>query len=136
MPFDPGCRRPTVKTFIALLVHGLAYGGGVWVIGFARHSAHDWAVWYVIGAAALVLVLTIGQRHINPARALKILFFAALIAVWFWGANVGLDALGNSVAARRTPSHLQEGLPLHFILVPGVASVALALVASTLVRRT
>jgi hypothetical protein len=127
--------RHSHQAAVALLVHGLAYASGVWLLGFATHSAQDWVLWYALGALALVLALPIGKLHIEPARALQILFFAALIALWFWGANFALDALGNSVQARRTPSHLQDGLPLHFILVPGVASVALALYASTFVRR-
>ena len=83
----------------------------------------------------LVLALPVAKVPIKPAWALQLLFFAALLALWFWGANFALDALGNSVQARRTPSHLRDGLPLHFILVPGVASVALGLYASALVRR-
>ncbi len=130
-----GVGRLALITAVALLVHGLAYAFGAWVLRSASHSAQDWVFWYSVGAVALVLALPIAKLQVKPVWALQLLFFAALLALWFWGANFALDALGNSVQARRTPSHRQEGLPLHVILVPGVASVALALYATTFVRR-
>ena len=124
-----------MTTAVALLVHGLVYSLGAW---FARPTAQDtqaWAVWYCIGAMTLVLALQVAKIRVKPSSALQVLLFAAILAVWFLGANFALDVLGNSVQARRTPLELRSGLPIHFILVPGVASVALAVLASTLVGR-
>ena len=124
-----------MTTAVALLVHGLAYALGAWLAWSSFPSVQDWLLWYGVGAVGLVLVLPVAKVQIKPAWALQLLFFAALLALWFWGANFALDALGNSVQARRTPSHLRDGLPLHLILVPGVASVALGLYAPAWVRR-
>ena len=124
-----------MTTAVALLVHGIVYALGAW---FARPASHDtqaWALWYCIGAMTLVLAIQVAKIRVKPSSALQVLLFAALLAVWFWGANFALDVLGNSVQARRTPLELRSGLPIHFILFPGVASVALAVLASTLVGR-
>ena len=124
-----------MTTAVALLVHGLVYALGAWLARPASQDTQPWAVWYCIGAMTLVLALQVVKLRVKPSQALQVLLFAALLAVWFWGANFALDVLGNSVQARRTPLELRSGLPIHFILVPGVASVALAVLASTLVGR-
>jgi hypothetical protein len=43
-----------------------------------------------------------------------------------WAGQVALDLLGNSVKTGRLPPELRTGLPLHLVLVPGVASFGLA----------
>ena len=124
-----------MTTAVALLVHGLVYALGAWLAWPTSHDTQAWALWYCIGAMTLVLALHVAKIRVKPSSALQVLLFAALLAVWFWGANFALDALGNSVQASRTPLQLRSGLPIHFILLPGVASVALAVLASTLVGR-
>jgi hypothetical protein len=51
--------------------------------------------------------------------------YAALLAIFFFGADVALSVLGNSVKPRGQLPAFLGGLEVYFILVPGVASVAL-----------
>jgi len=124
-----------VYTTLTLGVHGLLFWGAVLTLAGPTTAIPDCALVYAFGATYLVVSHWKDVLRLSLRRAIEVSFYASVVAVWFWGANDALDILGNSVRASRVSSQAREGLPLHFLLFPGVVSVTLASTFTMMLRR-
>lgn len=99
-----------------------------------------------VTAAALITVFALGvvflllaPRHRRYSRSVRVwtttLVYASLLAALFAGADFALQALGNSVKSRTPLPQWLGGLELYWLLVPGVASVAVGALAGLLTER-
>jgi hypothetical protein len=114
-------------TLVATLVaHLVAFWGAAWLARSPAVDSSYWVLCYLAGAVLPVASRWVHGLRVGPRVALQIIGYASLLALVFWGANMALDLLGNSVKTGRLPPELRTGLPLHLILVPGVASYGLA----------
>jgi hypothetical protein len=115
-----------MRAALPLLAHALAFWAGVAALAPPSVSPSAWAALYLLGAVAVVLI----ERHPRArlsARAWAIVAaYAAFLAVLFWGADHALNELRGAIRPRAALPAYLGGLELCFMLVPGVASVALA----------
>ena len=117
---------------LALAVQAAFYGGLV-----ALMPAAAVAPWAWVGLYAVVLVATLAAlrgpwRSPSVVSAAAWLMYAVLLSLWFFGANVGLDALHGAHRVHPDVARHLGGLELWFVLCPGAASVALALLVQAL----
>ena len=91
-----------------------------------------WTTLYVGALAVAVLAM----RHITlPLKAaLGWGLQSVLLALIFFGANGGLDALHGAHRPKAEVARYLGGLELWFVLCPGAASVALALAVAAISR--
>ena len=116
---------------LALAVQAAFYGGLVALMPAAV------APWAWVGLYAVVLVATLAAlrgpwRSPSVVSAATWLMYAVLLSLWFFGANVGLDALHGAHRSKADVALHLGGLELWFVLCPGAASVALALLVQAL----
>ena len=129
-------RASPIHTAVALGTHVVVFWGGAWFVSAPPDRALSWVLSYAAGAVFLTAARWQNKLCLTLRQSTQLLFYASIVAIWFWGANLALDTLGNSVKATRLPPEQREGLPLHLLLVPGVVSVALgALAAAALDRK-
>ena len=116
-------------TIAGLLAHAISFAGFVTIVPTLSVSLVAWLVLYTIG----VVVVSPGPRLALIAYTARgwslALFYSVLFAVIFAGADLALQVLGNSVKPRATLPPALGGLELYFVLVPGVASIALGQLA-------
>lgn len=115
----------------AFALHGLAYWAFVLLVAPSAVGREAWAVLYLAGVAALSLWLREPASTAARRRAVEVLGYSMLLGVWFFGADRGLAVLGNSVRPRQALPGFLHGLELYYLLVPGVATVALGRLAAT-----
>jgi hypothetical protein len=118
-----------------LLTHAVTLWAFVLFVPSAGVAAAAWVVVYVAGALYLVATQLVPRLRLSVAQALRLLGYSVLVATLFFGANLALTALGNSVKPRQPLPSALGGLELWYLLVPGVAAVALASVVFGLLRR-
>ncbi|UUX94379.1 hypothetical protein [Aquabacterium sp. J223] len=118
-----------------LLAHAVAFTGLLALLRPVGVVPVAWVLVFGLGSA----VLTWGPRHPiwprSPAVWLKVFAVTVLVAAVFFGADVALTTLGNSVKPRVPPPEALGGLTLPLFLVPGVASVACGAWVGALVGR-
>lgn len=119
----------------ALLTHLFTFRAGAWLAGAPEPADFSWSLCYLVGAAFLAAGAWFPKLRLSPRAAFEVLGYSVLLAIVFWGANMALDILGNAVRVRRLAPELRAGLPIHFVLVPGVASVGVGALADALWRR-
>ena len=116
-------------TIAGLLAHAISFAGFVTILPTLSVSLAAWLVLYAVG----VIVVLLGPRLTLVAYTARgwslALFYAVLSAVIFAGADLALQALGNAVKPRAIVPPALGGLEFYFLLVPGVASVALGQLA-------
>lgn len=119
----------------ALLAHGAAYWAGVWALSSAAVDLQSWLLCYAASVVVLVTPHWLPQLGLSRTQCCKLFLYSTVVAIWLWGSNFALDELGNSVQAKRLPTAERDDLPLHFILFPGVAAVAIGAFFSVPRRR-
>jgi hypothetical protein len=125
-----------VTTALArLLAHAVAFGALLAVLRPAGVAPVAWLVVYGIGVAALAWGPRSRAWPRSPVVWLKVLAGAVLIAAVFFGADVALTTLGNSVKPRLPPPAALGGMTLPLFLLPGVATVAFGAWIGALVGR-
>ena len=105
---------------VALVAHLVCFIAGVALVWQSELASLEWFAWYFSGAAALAVAHWVPAAALRSSLALRVAGFSVVLAAWFWGANFALDQLGNSVPNRHVGAGLAAGLPLHFVLFPGV----------------
>ena len=112
-------------TAAGLLTHLLSFVVVVATVATPSVSLIAWLSLYGVGAAYLLIGPYVPLPKLSVRQWAMLFVYALILAVIFAGAEFGLQTLGNSVKPRGgLPSYL-GGLELYFMLVPGVASVAL-----------
>ena len=112
-------------TVASLLTHLLSFAGVVAAVATPSVSFLAWLALYGVGAAYLLIGPYVRIPKLSARQWAILLGYALLLSVIFAGIELGLQTLGNSVKLRGVlPSYL-GGLEPYFMLVPGVASVAL-----------
>lgn len=115
--------QPIAKA-TGLLTHAAAFWVFVLLVPAANVAPAAWAVLYAAGALCLAATPRVHRFRLSPARALKLLGYSVLVATLFFGADMALTALGNSAKPRQALPAAFGGLELWYLLVPGVAAVA------------
>ena len=114
-----------MATAVGLLTHLLSFVVVVATVATPSVSIIAWLALYGVGALCLLIGPYLRLPKLPARQWAMVLMYALLLAVIFAGAEFGLQTLGNSVKPRGVlPSYL-GGLEPYFMLVPGVASVAL-----------
>ena len=114
-----------MATAAGLLAHLLSFVVVVATVATPSVSFLAWLALYGLGAAYLLIGPYVPIPKLSARQWAKLFVYALILAVIFAGAEFGLQTLGNSVKPRGVlPSYL-GGLEPYFMLVPGVASVAL-----------
>ena len=112
-------------TAAGLLAHLLSFVVVVATVATPSVSLIAWLTLYGVGAAYLLIGPYAPLPKLSARQWAMLFVYALILAVIFAGAEFGLQTLGNSVKPRGVlPSYL-GGLEPYFMLVPGVASVAL-----------
>ena len=125
----PRWRRPlgwSALRPVAVLVHLLAFWGTVAVLPAAAAPVQGWALLYAAGLAWLWLAGRVPDLRAAGMAPSAVFVYALLLAAIFLGADGALDALRGSVKPRSALPVFVHGLALHWVLAPGIASVALA----------
>ncbi len=134
MPGTLSAPKGTAGTAIGLLVHYACFWGGVSLLSPPAYGVLDWSPWYLAGVVYLLASHRQGKARLSGGQCARLLLYSCVVAVWFWGATFALDTLGNSVQTRRLASVSQDGPPLHLLLLPGLASIAVGAFAAALCR--
>jgi hypothetical protein len=117
--------RYYLSAFAAAAVHASAFVAFLVYVAPSSVRATSWLALYLLGGSFLWL----RPRLLPTANSFKLwastLMYAALLAILFFGADLALSVLGNSVKPRSQLPAFLGGLEMHFVLVPGIASVAL-----------
>ncbi len=111
----------------ALVLAGLFYWAVVAVLQAAAVAPQAWALLFGACIACALLCPDKTIRALSPGAWLYGAFCALLVAAFFFGANIGLDALHG---ANRPKAHVAAslgGLELWFVLCPGLSSFAIAM---------
>jgi hypothetical protein len=108
-----------------LLTHAAIFWAFVVLVPAAGVARGAWAFAYAAGALCLFAAQRARHLRLSPARALKLVGYSILVAALFFGADFALTTLGNSVTPRQALPAAFGGLELWYLLVPGVAAVAL-----------
>ena len=112
----------------APLIQSITVWLGVWFLRGQGVSLAAWAVLYACCfSAASALQHSRFTRYVSrPSAWLLFSVNSVLVAVLFWGANAGLDLIGNTNRQHAEWPAYFGGLELWFALCPGVFSVAIA----------
>ena len=114
-----------MATAAGLLAHLLSFVVVVATVATPSVSFIAWLALYGVGSAYLLIGRYVPLPKLSARQWAMLFVYALILAVIFAGAEFGLQTLGNSVKPRGVlPSYL-GGLEPYFMLVPGVASVAL-----------
>jgi len=118
-----------MRLIIAVLVHAVAFWATVGLIGLTTVSDSVWIVVYTAGMGATAASTLPCASGIRAKTWRATLMHSCLFAALFAGADFALTELGNSARPRAPLPMLVGGLDLHFLLLPGVTSVALGALA-------
>ena len=114
-----------MATAAALLAHLLSFVFVVTTVATPSVSFLAWLALYGLGAGYLLIGSYVRIPKLSARQWAMLFLYALLLAVIFAGAEFGLQTLGNSVKPRGVLPAYLGGLEPYFMLVPGVASVAL-----------
>ena len=125
-----------MKTIASLVAHSIAFTA---FVGLCRPDTVAPVALlgvFVAGFAFLVWAPRHKRCPRSPVAWLATFVYAILLAAVFAGADFAMEALGNSIRSRAPLPPAFGGLELYWLLVFGVATVAVgALVGSTVERR-
>ena len=126
-----------MNTTVRLAAHLLTFGGLLVLLRPATVEPTAWLVVFTIGWVFLILAPSHRAYPKTQGTWIKAALYTLLLAILFFGTDLALQVLGNTVRPRAPlPPHL-GGLELYWFLVPGVLSIATgALAGAVLERRT
>ena len=120
-----------MHTATALAAHATAFWAFVFLVAPPAVTVGAWLATYSLGAGMLLLVALRTATTSESWPAVRLFLYSLLLALIFFGADQALTVLGTSVKPRQPLPAFLGGLELYYLLVPGVAAVALGqLVAS------
>ena len=120
---------------VALLIQAAAFWLAVCLIPINAVGTAAWLMLYGCCAAILAVSSSVARLNLEWLAWLRVLFYALLLSVIFLGADFALDILRGSVKPRGQLPVFFDGLELYFVLMPGVASVAIGGAARGMLRR-
>lgn len=127
--------KPIGMACVRLAAHALTFVAVLVLLEPQGVAPSAW--WGVATLGALFLVLAPG--HPAYSRSARWWLGAAVVLAWlsagFAGADFALRTLGNSVKARASLPPLLGGLELHWLLCPGLFSVAVGALAGAALER-
>lgn len=115
-----------LRVIASLLAYLLAYSA--FLLLLPATGSVPRASWVALLAWGLIVtaVLQLQSRWNVSARSWVLCAgYAVLLALLFFGADFALTALGTSVKPRAALPAFLNGLELYYLLVPGVASMAM-----------
>ena len=112
-------------TAAGLLTHWLSFALVVTTVAPPSVSPVAWLALYGVGVGYMLIGPYVRIPKLSARQWALLLMYSVLLAVIFAGAEFGLQTLGNSVKPRGVLPAYLGGLEPYFMLVPGVASVAL-----------
>jgi hypothetical protein len=119
-----------MPALVGLGVHAVSYWGAFWLLHLPLSRAAF--LCYAAGAALLVAGVWYPKFRLGNSQAIQVVGYSVLLAVLLFGANRARDILGNSVRVNRLH---QLNMEPHFLLAPGVTSVGLGALVTSLLRR-
>ena len=123
---------PGPSPALALLAQIAFYGSVVVLLPADAVAPWAWAALYAVVLMATLAARCGPWRPPSVGKAAAGLMYAVLLSLCFFGVNVGLDALHGAHRVHPDVARHLGGLELWFVLCPGAASVALALLVQAL----
>ncbi len=121
-----------METATALAMHALAFWAFVFIVAPIAVTLAAWMVTYSLGAGILPLLLWRYPTRIAFWPSVRLFFYSFLIAAIFFVADTALTILGPAFRPRQPLPVFLGGLELYYLLFPGVAAVALGLLAASI----
>lgn len=110
----------------SLLAYVLAYSAFLVVLPATNPVPQvSWLALLALGLIVTVVLQLQSRWSVSARSWVLCAIYVALLASLFFGADFALSALGTSVKPRAELPAFLNGLELYYLLVPGVASVAL-----------
>jgi hypothetical protein len=122
-------------TAIALLAQFAVFWLVVAAIPAGSVAPAAWVVLYAVAALAFVHFRFVLNVKWSARKWFIVLFYSLFLAMFFYGANIGLDVLYGANRRKADVARYLGGLEIWFFLCPGVTAFAVAgLLQSTLSR--
>lgn len=117
---------------IALAAHAVAFWAFVFFIAPLTVSLPAWLATYSLGVGVLLLVLLRYPTKIACWPSVRLFLYSLLFSAVFFCVDNALTVLGSAVRPRQPLPTFLGGLELYYLLLPGVAAVAVGLLAASI----
>ena len=118
-----------MNTTVRLAAHLFTFVGFLALLRPGTVEPAAWLGVFAIGWAFLILAPNHQAYPKSQGTWLKAALYTLLLASLFFGTDLALHALGNTVKPRAALPPYLGGLELYWLLVPGVLSVAIGALA-------
>ena len=124
-----------MNTTVRLAAHLFTFGSLLFLLRPATVEPAAWLTVFTVGWVFLILAPKHRAYPRTPGTWVKASIYTLLLASLFFGTDLALQALGNTVRPRATLPPYLGGLELYWFLVPGVLSVATGALAGAFLER-
>ena len=124
-----------MNTTVRLAAHLLTFGS---LLALLRPATVEPAAWLAVFTVGWVFLILAPNHRAYPKTQgtwVKAALYTLLLSSLFFGTDLALQALGNTVRPRATLSPYLGGLELYWLLVPGVLSVVTGALAGAVLER-
>ena len=125
-----------MNTTVRLAAHLFTFGSFLALLRPATVEPAAWLAVFITGWVFLTLAPNHRAYPRRPGTWVKAALYTLLLASLFFGTDLAVQLLGNTVRPRAALPPYLGGLELYWLLVPGVLSVATGALAGAVLERT